>query len=66
MFEGDGDGGGVLVCPSWVFEKGGGTQTNARVRFVVPPIGASVPMHSRFVRGSMNMMWKPSLMGTAR
>ena len=66
VFEGDGDGGGVLICPSWAFEKGGGMQTNARVRLVGPPIGASVPMHSRFVRGSMNMIWKPSLMGTAR
>ena len=65
VFEGDGDGGGVLVCRSWVLEKGG-IQTNARVRLVGPPIGESVPIHSRLVRGSMNMMWKPSLMGTAR
>lgn len=57
---------GVLIDRPFGFAKGGGMQTNARARLVGPPIGESVPMHSRLVRGSMNSMWKPSFMGTAR
>lgn len=34
----------------------GGTQTNARVRLVGPPIGVSEPIQSKPVRGSTNMM----------
>jgi hypothetical protein len=41
-------------------------QMKARVRLAGPPIGVEEPMQSRLVRGSMNIMWKPSFMGTAR
>jgi hypothetical protein len=44
----------------------GGMQMKARVRLVGPPIGVEEPMQRRLVRGSMNIMWKPSFIGTAR
>lgn len=44
----------------------GGMQIKARVRLAGPPIGVEEPMQRRLVRGSMNMMWKLSFMGTAR